>query len=498
MMPIQFNNTYRNLGENFFVETLPEAVRKPQLIKFNTALADDLGLLDTNLNPANNTADSIAILAGNLIPEGAQPLAMAYAGHQFGQFNPQLGDGRAILLGEVSSPNGVHVDLQLKGSGRTHFSRGGDGRAALGPVIREYLLSEAMAKLSVPTTRALAVVSSGEDVARQQLLPGGIITRVSKSFVRVGTFQYFAANENETAVKKLADFMIERDYPTVKLKYNDNIYANFLTEIVTRQAQLMAKWMQVGFIHGVMNTDNTSIVGETIDYGPCAFMDYFNQHQVYSSIDRNGRYAYSNQASIALWNLTRLAETMLPLLHNNTDAAVDIAQDILKNFIQQYQQYWLDGMRQKVGFSSTQNEDKKLLDEWFDCLETAKADFTLSFYYLSQLNSQPSSQDEKVFSLFAETEQINVWLQKWRQRLNQESSIDKKRQIMMQAVNPVYIPRNHLLEAAIRAAEDRGDFSVFEALHEVLQNPFEYQEGKQQYMLPPKPNEVVHQTFCGT
>ncbi len=500
MKPIPFNNHYIRLGRDFSIETRPEPVKNPQLIKFNHPLAYELGISETELNPTDRLANCTAIFAGNLIPEGAEPVAMAYAGHQFGHFNPQLGDGRAILLGEITTANG-HYDMQLKGSGHTHFSRGGDGRAALGPILREYLLSEAMAKLGVPTTRALAVVTTGERVARQQLLPGGIITRISKSFVRVGSFQYFSAKGDIKAIRTLADFVIERNYPAAKTEANP--YTALLKSVIERQAALIARWMQLGFIHGVMNTDNMSIAGETIDYGPCAFMDYYNHDQVYSSIDRDGRYAYASQPSIGLWNLTRLAESLLPLLAENTEAAVKIAQDILKDYISLYQQNWLTGMRDKLGLSTPQSEDKALIEQLLDIMATSKADFTLSFYYLSQLKMNSTEEDSTIHSLFSGSEKIKHWLLKWRERLikespSKESLNDKARQIKMRAVNPLYIPRNHQIEAAIRAAEDADDFSVFHDLHEVLQTPYEQQPGKDIYMHPPRENEIVRQTFCGT
>ena len=501
LKPIAFHNRYIKLGKEFFVETRPQPVANPQLIIFNQDLAQELGLAETSLDAVNSLSQSTAIFAGNQIPDGAEPLAMAYAGHQFGHFNPQLGDGRAILLGEVDALDGAHFDIQLKGSGRTPFSRNGDGRAALGPVLREYLLSEAMAKLGVPTTRALAAVTTGEEVVRQQLLPGGIITRIATSFVRVGTFQFFSARESVEAIKKLADFVIERNYPAAKSA--DNAYVALLQSIVERQAVLIAQWMQIGFIHGVMNTDNMSIAGETIDYGPCAFMDYYDHDQVYSSIDRNGRYAYGNQPSIGLWNLTRLAEAMIPLLAEDTDAAVEIARHILHSYTGIYEQSWLAGMREKLGLSTPQSDDKALIDDLLQRMAANKADFTLTFFYLSQTDVDVTSENSiehnnMLHALFADARQIQQWLVKWRARLAAESLDDHARQTRMQAVNPVYIPRNHHIEAAIRAAEDAGDFSLFHALHEVLQAPYEQQQGRGVYMLPPEPDEVVEQTFCGT
>ncbi len=492
MKPIPFNNTYVNLGEDFYVRSPPSPVANPAMIVFNQALGDALGLSDTGLNSPEGTA----ILAGNRVPAGAEPLAMAYAGHQFGNFVPQLGDGRALLLGQVAAPGGARHDIHLKGSGRTAFSRGGDGRAALGPVLREYLVSEAMAKLGVPTTRALAAVTTGERVARQEMLPGGIVTRTARSFVRVGTFEYFSSRGNLDAVTKLADYVIEHNYPACRDAANP--YLAWLEAIIDRQAALIAQWMQIGFIHGVMNTDNMSIAGETIDYGPCAFMDHYAHNQVYSSIDRHGRYAYNNQPNIGLWNLTRLAESLLPLLADDTGAAVETATGALENYAGHYEDYWLDGMRAKTGLQTRHDDDKALIDELFDVLAANRADFTLTFHYLSTLAMEPADQDRDIRALFDKPEQFDHWAQQWRARLHQEGSIDTTRQAGMRAVNPVYIPRNHQIEAAIRAAEDHGDFSVFHQLHAVLQQPYELQAEKDIYRLPPEPDEVVQQTFCGT
>ncbi|MGD8619377.1 MAG: YdiU family protein [Gammaproteobacteria bacterium] len=492
MKPIPFNNTYVNLGADFYVRTAPSPVAKPALIVFNHALGETLGLSDTCLSPSEGTT----IFAGNRVPEGAEPLAMAYAGHQFGNFVPQLGDGRALLLGQITGPNGAHHDIHLKGSGRTVFSRGGDGRAALGPVLREYLVSEAMARLGVPTTRALAAVTTGEQVARQELLPGGIITRTASSFVRVGTFEFFASRNDQAAVTRLADYVIARHYP--ECRYEANPYLAFFEEVIQRQAALIAQWMQAGFIHGVMNTDNMSIAGETIDYGPCAFMDHYAHNQVYSSIDHFGRYAYNNQPSIGLWNLTRLAETLLPLLADNPEAAVEAAQEALGKYAGHYERDWLDGMRRKTGLTKPHDNDKALIEELFGIMAASNADFTLTFYYLSTLQLDSVEQDGNVRALFSDPEAFDHWARQWRARLRQEDSDDATREAQMHAVNPVYIPRNHRIEAAIRAAEDQDDFSVFHELHTVLQKPFQRQPGKDAYMLPPEPEEVVRQTFCGT
>ncbi len=501
MFHIPFNNQYASLGPSFYVETLPSPVANPTLIKFNEDLAEALGISTSDLDPD----DLATFFAGNRIADGSVPLAMAYAGHQFGNFVPQLGDGRALLLGEVASPDGDYFDVQLKGSGPTAYSRNGDGRAALGPVLREYLVSEAMATLGVPTTRALAAVTTGEDVVRDRLLPGGVITRVAKSFVRVGTFQYFAGRGDLDAVRKLADYVIEHNYP--QLCDAQNSYVDLFKAVVDAQAVLIAQWMRLGFIHGVMNTDNMSIAGETIDYGPCAFMDEYKHNKVFSSIDRDGRYAYNNQPAIGLWNLTRLAECIAPLFSQDEDSAVEVAKDILTTYQPAYEQHWLANMRAKCGLTTDvdkaiANEDKVLIESLLDIMAQHQADFTQTFFYLSQSklqSSEPTSkQDSALPDLFGRATQFNDWFRKWRQRLSYETISEEQRQATMQAVNPVYISRNHQIEAAIRAAEDHNDFSVFHDLLEVLQSPYTQQEGKDKYMLPPQADEVVKQTYCGT
>lgn len=490
-MKIPFSNTYINFSDSFYTKINPTQVKAPELIRFNEVLAEELGV-----SGVDDTGIELAeVFSGNKILNGSDPLAMVYAGHQFGGFSHQLGDGRAILLGEVIGRDGVRYDIQLKGSGRTPYSRGGDGRSALGPVIREYIVSEAMAKLGVPTTRALAMVTTGEEVARTSLVPGGILTRIATGFVRVGTFEYFSARRNTEAIKQLADYEIERHYP--EAKESDNPYAAFLTGVVDRQAKLIAKWMHLGFIHGVMNTDNMSIAGETIDYGPCAFMDEFEFNCIYSSIDQSGRYAYDNQPQIAQWNLVRLAEALLPLLGDGEEG-VEIAQDIINDYVNLYKGYWLAGMRVKLGLSQQVDDDEALLLKLLEIMENNQADFTLAFFHLSSLSLIESDQDKVFQALFSVSSEGNDWLKLWRKRLTKESLGDDDRHAMMKAVNPAYIPRNHQIEAAIRAAEDHNDFSVFHNLHEVLQKPYEIQAGKDSYMLPPKPEEVVQQTFCGT
>jgi len=417
LLHIPFNNRYVDLGDTFYVKTQPTPVAGPTLIKFNDALAHDMGLSADGID----VGDVAAVFSGNAIPAGAEPLAMAYAGHQFGHFVPQLGDGRAILLGEINGANGANFDVQLKGSGPTFYSRNGDGRAALGPVLREYLVSEAMAKLNVPTTRALAAVATGEPVARERLLPGGVITRVAASFVRVGTFQFFAAQGDAESVRKLADYVIARNYPEVASA--ENPYVDFLSAVIERQARLIAQWMQLGFIHGVMNTDNMSIAGETIDYGPCAFMDAYAHNRVFSSIDRDGRYAYHNQPGIGLWNLTRLAECLLPMLDDNTEAAVAVAQTRLENYKDHYQQAWLAGMRAKCGLTAQEDsdqEDASLIQALLDVMARNNADFTLTFSCLSQLSGQSSEHDGDCRRLFDQPTEFDDWAVTWRQRLSRE------------------------------------------------------------------------------
>jgi uncharacterized protein YdiU (UPF0061 family) len=488
---VPFKNSYSSLGHGFYQSIKPVPVQKPWLISFNQLLADELGLSDTVLgSPAN-----ASVFAGNLIPEGAEPLAMAYSGHQFGHFNPQLGDGRANLLGQIIDPQGKSFDIHMKGTGRTAFSRNGDGRAALGPVLREYLVSEAMARLGVPTTRALAAVTTGEDVARDRLLPGGIITRVAASFVRIGTFQYFLAREDMDGITRLADYVIENHYPA--LKGADNPYLALLDAVIEGQAALIAKWMQLGFIHGVMNTDNMSVTCETIDYGPCAFMDHFAHNRVYSSIDHHGRYAYNNQPNIGLWNLSRFAECLLPLIDEDSEYAVEKARNSLERYIGRYQHHWLAGMCTKLGFAQQYDEDRALIDELLGVMADGNADFTLTFYQLSLLDLA-GTHDDAFRRLFDQTAHIDRWLEKWRERVQREAGRDEDRKVRMRRVNPVYIPRNHQIEAVIRSAEDFDDFSDFHALHEVLQKPYELQTGKDDYMQPPRPHEIVSQTFCGT
>ena len=486
-----FQNTYAALPANFFARVEPTPVSSPRLIKLNRPLARHLGL-DPDLLDSLEGAE---ILSGKRLPDGADPIAMAYAGHQFGHFVPQLGDGRAILLGEVIDRDGVRRDIQLKGSGPTPFSRRGDGRAALGPVLREYIVSEAMFALGIPTTRSLAAVITGESVMRETVLPGAVLTRVASSHIRVGTFQYFAARGDTEAVLRLADHVIARHYP--ELARGDKRYHALLAAVVARQADLVAHWLLVGFIHGVMNTDNTSISGETIDYGPCAFMDHYDPAQVFSSIDEMGRYAYANQPRIALWNLTRLAECLLPLFSDDQEKAIGQAQDILGAFPEKFSAAYQAGLRQKIGLFTVREGDEALVQDLLDVMASGKADFTLTFRRLGDA-ARDMSADGRLRALFAEPAAFDEWAARWRARLAQEPQSGAERQAAMGAVNPAFIPRNHRVEAVIAAAVTSDDYGLFEELLTVLAKPYQDQPEFADYANPPQEHERVCQTFCGT
>jgi serine/tyrosine/threonine adenylyltransferase len=487
----QFDNSYARLPERFFARLPPTPVAAPRLIRVNAGLALELGL-----DPAwLASPEGVAVLAGNRVAEGADPIAMAYAGHQFGTFVPQLGDGRAILLGEVVDRHGRRRDIQLKGAGRTPFSRRGDGRAALGPVLREYLVSEAMAALGVPTTRALAAVTTGETVLRETPLPGAVLARVAASHIRVGTFQFFAARGDTDGVKALADHVIARHYPEARDAAGP--YRALLEGVIARQASLIAQWLHIGFIHGVMNTDNMSIAGETIDYGPCAFMDAYHPATVFSSIDEMGRYAYGNQPSIAQWNLARLAETLLPLLADNEEAALAEANAALATFALRFNAAYLDGLGRKLGLLASEPEDLALAQDLLNVMAANGADFTLTFRGLSDAAGDPVGFAE-VRALFADGAAFDAWASRWRARLERDGVALEERRARMRAVNPAFIPRNHLVEEAIRAAVDNSDFSVFETLLSVLSTPFEDQPDKARFRAQPTPDQMVHQTFCGT
>jgi len=482
---IPFDNSYVRLPEGFFAPVLPTKVAAPRLIKFNHVLARELGLDPESLA----TPEGAEIFAGVRIPQGAEPLAMAYAGHQFGQFVPRLGDGRAILLGEVLDQNGTSRDIQLKGAGPTPFSRRGDGRAALGPVLREYLVSEAMAALGIPTTRALAAVVTGEIVWRDRALPGAILTRVAASHIRIGTFQFFAARGDEASLRRLADYAIARHYP--KAASAPAPYLALLEGVIARQAALVAQWLLVGFIHGVMNTDNMSISGETIDYGPCAFMDAYNPATVFSSIDEGGRYAYDRQPDIALWNLCRLAECLLPLLSPDEETAVALANAALDRFREGFAAAHLDGLRRKLGLATAQEGDAALAQDLLGLMAESGADFTLTFRRLcdAAVNSEA---DTTLFSGFAD------WVPRWRARLAQEDLAPEARRAAMRRVNPAFIPRNHRVEAALEQAVEKDDVSGFETLLAILAAPYDDQPEFAAYAEPPPPSGGIYRTFCGT
>ncbi|MFK7816457.1 MAG: YdiU family protein [Gammaproteobacteria bacterium] len=497
-MTFKFDNTYAKELDGFYTAHQSAGAPAPKIIKVNTMLANQLGIDINSLSEQQQ----IAIFSGNHAPEGSAPLAQVYAGHQFGGFSQQLGDGRALLLGEVVDKNGLRFDIQLKGSGRTPYSRGGDGKSALGPVLREYIMSEAMHALNIPTTRALAAVTTGETVMRTEPTPGGVFTRIAASHIRIGTFQYFAARQEIDHIKKLADYAIERHYPKIKeeLEEADNLYLSFLAQICNAQASLVAQWMCVGFIHGVMNTDNMTISGETIDYGPCAFMDHFAADTVYSSIDKQGRYAYHNQPSIAQWNLARLAEALLPLFGDETEQGVEQsikqATEILEAFPEQYTQYWLIEMRKKLGLHSKEEEDLTLANDLLASMDTQKVDYTQLFNYLADVLQ---GEETLPHTLFDDATAFTLWVERWKERLERDTHNISESVELMKQVNPVYIPRNHKVEEAIEAAVVHEDYSKFEILIDTLSNPYQLQDGKDDYSQPaPKEFSASFKTFCGT
>lgn len=491
MTQIAFDNSYARLQGPFFARVQPTAASEPRLIELNRPFARHLGLDPDHLA----TPEGAEILAGKRIPEGAEPIAAAYAGHQFGGFVPQLGDGRAILLGEVIDRDGLRRDIQLKGSGRTPFSRGGDGRAALGPVLREYVVSEAMAALGIPTTRALAALLTGDSVRRETLLPGAVFVRVASSHIRVGTFQFFAARGDLASLKALADHAIARHDPEAARASQP--YRAFLEGVAARQAKLVARWMLVGFIHGVMNTDNCSIAGETIDYGPCAFMDAFDPATVFSSIDEHGRYAYRNQPAIAHWNLARLAECLVPLLSDSQDEAVATANEVLTGFPLAYHAAYLDGLRRKLGLSTEREDDEALAQDLLDRMAANMADFTLTFRGLCDIGVDAGPR-HPVRNLFVDPTAFDDWVGRWQARLREEPHGDDDRRRAMRAVNPAFIPRNHRVEEMISAAVHDGDFAPFRTLLEVLSAPYDDQPSFSAYAEPPPADQRIYRTFCGT
>ncbi len=473
-----FDNSYARLPAPFYTRISPSPVSAPKLVALNEALVTGLGLDIAQLqSPAG-----VAVLSGSATPEGAEPLAQVYAGHQFGGFSPQLGDGRAMLLGEVVDANGIRQDIQLKGSGRTPYSRGGDGRAWLGPVLREYVVSEAMAALGIPTTRALAAVTTGQDVMREELLPGAILTRVATSHIRVGTFQFFAARRDLDPLQVLTDYTIARHYPD-----SDGPMALFAA-VVRRQASLIARWVGVGFIHGVMNTDNTHVGGITIDYGPCAFMDTYHPARVYSSIDRMGRYAFNKQSEIIIWNLAQLATSLIPLMGKDTDASVKEATEVLHGFADLYRAAWLTEFRAKLGLTQAQNGDEALINDLLERMAAQQADYTNTFRALADGNARDQFTDPTVF---------DDWNTRWQARLVHEGTTEGEQQSLIRASSPALIPRNHRVEEMIQAAV-AGDYAPFERLNAALARPFEDVSEYDDLKRPPTEDEEVTQTFCGT
>ncbi|WP_018249883.1 protein adenylyltransferase SelO [Orenia marismortui] len=474
-------NTYATLPKLFFSTLKPTNAPSPELIILNNSLAQSLGL---NIEALENK-EGIEILAGNSIPENSIPLAQAYAGHQFGHFT-MLGDGRALLLGEQITPLGKRFDVQLKGSGKTPYSRGGDGLATLGPMLREYIISEAMYGLGIPTTRSLAVVRTGQ--TRENNLPCAILSRVAASHLRIGTFQYAANWGTDEELKILADYTIKRHFP--QIEDNDNPYLSLLQEVIKKQALLIAKWQLLGFIHGVMNTDNMTISGETIDYGPCAFLNIYNPKTVFSSIDRRGRYAYKNQPPIGEWNLARFAETLLPLLDDKQEKAVKLAKDTVSSFAKLYRYNWLKGMRSKLGIFNEEIEDESLIEDLLNMMEKYKLDYTNTFLALTFDNFE----DEELYN----SKEFNQWYKRWQQRLERQQESKEYSHQLMKKNNPALIPRNHRVEEALDAAVQKGDYSIMKQLLNVLSNPYAHSPEQVGYSTPPEPSDIPYQTFCGT
>ncbi|MBX3652119.1 MAG: YdiU family protein [Burkholderiales bacterium] len=497
-MNFSFDNSYARELEGLYVPWKAAEVPQPKLIRLNHALAEEMGLDATALD----SPEGAQLFSGNKLPDGTATIALAYAGHQFGGFSPQLGDGRALLLGEVIDRQGKRRDIAFKGSGRTPFSRGGDGKAALGPVLREYLIGEAMHALGIPTTRALAAVTTGEFVRRERNLPGAVLTRVAASHIRVGSFQFVAARGDEPLLKKLADYVIDRHYPEIKAA--EKPYFGLLRALSERQAALIARWMNVGFIHGVMNTDNMTLSGETIDYGPCAFMDRYDPKTVFSSIDEYGRYAYMNQPPIANWNLARFAEALLPLLTaeagGDQDRAVEEAMVILGDFQSCYEGHWLAGMRAKLGLAREEDGDFALAQDFLAGMEGQGVDFTQAFRRLADAaEAADASREGWLRQLYADDKKLDAWLPRWRARINAEAADPAQRAQAMLAVNPVYIPRNHKVEEALDAAVELGNYAPFEQLLAVLQQPFSEKPEWAAYAEPAAAETSAgYRTFCGT
>ena len=475
-----FDNTYSKLSNTFKEEVKPTPVHNPELVVLNDRLAKDLNLDFSKIEKK----DLSQIFSGNTLPKGSTTIAQAYAGHQFGHFT-MLGDGRAVLLGEHLVNNTTRFDIQFKGSGRTSFSRSGDGRAVLGPMLREYIISEAIHALKIPTTRSLAVVKTGEKVVRENLLPGAILTRVASSHIRVGTFQYIAAKQNIDDLNTLVDYTINRHYPEIQSSKNKAL--DLLNLVMERQCKLVVNWMRVGFIHGVMNTDNMTISGETIDYGPCAFMDHYNPKTVFSSIDQLGRYSFSNQPPITKWNLSRFAECLIPLIDKNEDKAIQLATEIIDNFQNIYEEKWLNMMRDKLGLFGKSKDDKKLIDDLLTWMEKNKADYTNTFCYLMNIKIANNS-------LYNDKDFIN-WSNEWQNRISINDNSKEKSLELMKETNPVIIPRNHKVEEALKAANE-NNLEVMNKMLSKFDNPYNEQKDIEDYQLPSLDDN--YQTFCGT
>lgn len=480
---LKLENTYCELPNIFYSKEIPQNILNPKLVEFNKELAEDLGLDLTFLN----SDEGMQFLVGNKLLEGSTPIAQAYAGHQFGHFT-MLGDGRAILLGEFISRDGERFDIQLKGAGKTKYSRGGDGKAALGPMLREYIISEGMYGLKIPTTRSLAIVSTGQNVIREEILKGALLVRIAKSHIRVGTFQFARNFGSVEELKKLADYTLDRHFE--RDTYEGNPYLYLLKGVINNQAKLISKWQLVGFIHGVMNTDNMTISGETIDYGPCAFMDSYDINTVFSSIDINGRYAYGNQPKIGIWNLTRFAESLLPLLDDDIDNAIKIAEDVLSNYGKVYNEYYYNGMRAKLGLFNKEENDEKLILELLTIMNTYKADYTNTFLNLTLDNLE----EMNIFK----SEEFKKWYESWQARLaRQNESMDEVKELM-KSNNPIVIPRNHIVEKGIKAAVNNNDYSVINNFLEVLKNPYDYSNIDEEYSKIPEASACPYKTYCGT
>ncbi|MEZ0122843.1 MAG: YdiU family protein [Candidatus Reddybacter sp.] len=489
LSPLQ--TTYRQLGEQFYSDQRPTPVADPAWICVNPALAEQLDLSVAELQ----SPESLQIFAGNSVVQNSHPIATVYAAHQFGGWNPQLGDGRAVLLGELIGKDGRRYDVQLKGAGQTLYSRRGDGRSALGPVLREYIVSEAMAALGIPTTRALAAVTTGEQVVRESLLPGAILTRVASSHIRIGTFQFFSAQGDIDAVKALADYVIDRHYP--QAHENSDPYTALLSYVVAAQARLIAQWMAVGFIHGVMNTDNMLVCGETVDYGPCAFLDKYHPQKVFSSIDTHGRYAYANQPDIGHWNLSWLAQALLPLIDDEEAEAINKAQQALAQFSTIFGETYQYLMAEKLGFAEASTAVNQLFSDLLELMAEHQCDYTLTFRALTD-RLAPEGEGDRLDALYPLPAALHCWLSSWQNMLAAENIDHAVAYQLMANKNPAYIPRNHQIEAAINEATRDNDFRRFHQLVDVLSKPFTYRDADKAFAQPPKPDEEVLATFCGT